>query len=145
MTSSRASHSARLAAATPAALALPHQAETPADPSTAQLDPTLQQGTDAPPPGMPLRDWIKQRKKTAAAAGTSAFPSVQVYCPHGSHDPTTDSLQANAAAQSPSAVEEQQYSSHGDPSSVAACGDAQEAIGAIQTAAAAAASQAPAR
>jgi len=35
---------------------------------------------------MGLRDWIRQKKKDSAAAGSAAFPSVQVFCPGGSAD-----------------------------------------------------------
>ena len=139
LTSSRASQSPRPAGAAPIASALPHQAVPTVGPRTAQLDSQTQQGSDAPPPGMPLRDWIKQRKKTAAAAGANAFPSIQVYCPHGSQSPTIELLRASAPPQSPSALTEQQYE---EIRSTAPGSSTEEAVGESQTAAA---SQMPAR
>ena len=49
--------------------------------------PSHQQG---PPPGMGLRDWIRQKKKDSAASGSAAFPHVQVFCPGGGADSQQD-------------------------------------------------------
>ena len=66
----------------PSATALPEQAT--AGSSDGSVTPSgVQQGSGGPPPGMLLRDWIRQQKKSAAA-GANAFPSVQVFCPGGS-------------------------------------------------------------
>ena len=89
-TPSTASHSPRPAYKVSAPAAVPNQAVAPSGTSSGGLSPTQprpsqQQGSDRPPPGIPLRDWIKQKKRSAAAAGgNTAFPSVQVYCPCGS-------------------------------------------------------------
>ncbi|DBA72156.1 TPA: hypothetical protein ACH3X2_010875 [Trebouxia sp. C0005] len=42
------------------------------------------------PPGMGLRDWIRQKKKDSAASGSAAFPHVQVFCPGGGADSQQD-------------------------------------------------------
>ena len=63
---------------------MPDQATPASDRSSDAAGLTHQQG---PPPGMGLRDWIKQRKKDSAAAGSAAFPSVQVFCPGGCAQP----------------------------------------------------------
>ena len=89
-TPSLAPHRPRPAPTLPTPAAVPSQAVSTSGTSSGGLGPMQsptpqQQGSDRPPPGMPLRDWIKQKKKSAAAAGANtAFPSVQVYCPSGS-------------------------------------------------------------
>ena len=62
-----------------------------------QQGPSHQQG---PPPGMGLRDWIRQKKKDSAASGSAAFPSVQVFCPGSSADPLQDGHLDQQAGQS---------------------------------------------
>ena len=53
-----------------------------------------------PPPGMGLREWIRQKKKDSAASGSAACPSVQVFCPGGSADPQQDGRLDQQAGQS---------------------------------------------
>ena len=92
-TPSTASHSPRPAPTLPTPAAVPNQAPATSGTSGGGLGPLQppspqQQGSHQPPPGMPLRDWIKQKKRSAATAGANtAFPSIQVYCPCGSAGP----------------------------------------------------------
>ena len=74
----------RSAASAPRLPSMPDQATPASDSNSDAAGLTHQQG---PPPGMGLRDWIKQRKKDSAAAGSAAFPSVQVFCPGGCAQP----------------------------------------------------------
>lgn len=62
-----------------------------------QQSPGHRQG---PPPGMGLREWIRQKKKDSAASGSAAFPSVQVFCPGGGADPQQDGRLDQQAGQS---------------------------------------------
>lgn len=117
-TSGRHSHSPRPASKTPTPAAVANPAVSTSSDALNPTPPPFEQGsdTDKPPPGMPLRDWIKQKKRSAAAAGAStAFPNVQVYCPCGSaalvserpHAPVTGprvESQAKQECSSPSAV-----------------------------------------
>lgn len=51
-----------------------------------------------PVPGMGLRDWIRQKKKAAAAA--VAFPQVQVFCPDARGDLVGSSSQSTSSPSS---------------------------------------------
>ncbi|KAL3138835.1 hypothetical protein ABBQ32_005668 [Trebouxia sp. C0010 RCD-2024] len=113
-TSGRASHSPRPAVSPPAAAAVPNQAMPSPSSGLNPTPPPFEQGSNTPPPGMPLRDWIKQKKRNISAAGACAtFPDVQVYCPCGSA--MLDSNQLHAHGTGPRVESElpQQSSSHG--------------------------------
>ena len=120
-TRSRASYSPRAAATVPTPAAVPNQASSTAGTSGGGLNPApppLQQALDRPPPGMPLRDWIKQKKRsTAAAGGSPAFPSVQVYCPCGSAALDLKQPPAPVTGQRPQSEAAHECSSQGAASS----------------------------
>lgn len=105
-TPTRPSHSSWPAPTVPTPASGPDQAAPTCGASSGGLDPIppplpQQQGLSGPPPpGMPLRDWIKHKKRSAAATGGSsaAFPSVQVYCPCGSSSLDRSSPQAPATS-----------------------------------------------
>ena len=141
-TPSMAPHRPRPAPTLPTPAAVPDQAVPTSGTSSGGLGltqppPPQQQGSDRPPPGMPLRDWIKQKKRSAAAAGAqTTFPGVQVYCPSDSASlclnsqppaPTTGQRVQSGGAQDCSSEHDAHATSRLQPASQEQSGDSRYA------------------